>query len=341
MDNEAQRVAAWRALCADPASDPFPGMAEAGLFAPAGSYGEIARIKGLLTEQTGLIGVGSVWGGRQMVGRYFIATHGSAEQREAWLGRAASVAISEPGAGAHPKHLRTRAEADGAAYCITGEKAWVTNGPSADVIIVVAITAEEANGRKRYSAFLVPRDTPGLTLKEMPGFDALRPSRHCGVVLDHCRVPASSMLGAPDTAYEKMALPFRDAEDAVGLFGLLGAFRYLLGQLGARCAPTDDIKLVFGGLAGLIAVFEAGAEKVVAALDADRLAEVAATLIGLRVLAADLDSRFRTQAASLGAPRDEIDRTLHDLEASLSVARGPRQSRQSALGAGVMAPDAA
>ena len=153
--------------------------------------------------------------------RFFIDGFGTAEQRAAWLSHLASVAISEPRVGAHPKLLTTRAEEDADGYSIFGEKAWVTNGPIAAVFIVLAVTSIE-DGRKRYSAFLVPRDTPGLSIDEAPQYRALAPSRHCGLKLDGCRVPRSALLGSPGTAYETMALPFRDVEDAVGTFGLLG-----------------------------------------------------------------------------------------------------------------------
>jgi acyl-CoA dehydrogenase len=123
--------------------------------------------------------------------------------------------------------LVTRAEVDGDDYRITGEKAWVTNGPIAAVFVVFAVMAIE-DGRKRYGAFLVPRETPGLSIAELPEYRALAPSRHCGLVLDRCRVPHSALLGPAGSAYEAMALPFRDVEDAVGTFRLLGAFRFLL-----------------------------------------------------------------------------------------------------------------
>ena len=171
-----------------------------------------------------------------MVAKFFIAGFGDEGQRAAWLPRlasgewVASVAISEPRVGAHPKLLATRAEEDGDGYRITGEKAWVTNGPIAAVFVVFAIMAID-DGRKRYGAFLVPRDTPGLSIDEMPEYRALAPSRHCGLVLDGCHVPHSALLGPAGSAYEAMALPFRDVEDAVGTFGLLGAFRFLLSCL--------------------------------------------------------------------------------------------------------------
>ena len=65
-------IDAWASLCPDPATDPIPGMAEAGLLAPSSSYAEIARIKAALTERTRFPGVGGVWGGRQMVARWFL-----------------------------------------------------------------------------------------------------------------------------------------------------------------------------------------------------------------------------------------------------------------------------
>ena len=97
------------------------------------SYAAIARGEAALVERTGLLGQGGSWAGRQMVAKFFIAGFGDKGQRAAWLPRlasgewVASVAISEPRVGAHPKMLATRAEEDGDGYSITGEKAWVTS----------------------------------------------------------------------------------------------------------------------------------------------------------------------------------------------------------------------
>lgn len=329
MSNDiAVAVDAWLGRCADVERDPFDGMADAGLLSPADNYMAIARTKAALVERTGLPGVAGVWGGRQMVARWFIAGFGNADQRATWLHRAASVAISEPRVGAHPKHLTTRAEPEGDGFRISGEKAWVSNGPSADVFIVLAITAEH-DGRKRYSALLVPRAAQGVTLKDMPAFHALRPSRHCGLVLDGVHVPRSALLGPEGAAYETMALPFRDIEDAVGTFTLLGAFRCLRMQLAAR---DDDAALSLGGISALTAVFAEAAEAVVAALDAGRLADKAATLVGLHVLAAELLQRVRAHHAQFGSENATLERLLTDLDVMLSVAKGPRLARQARLG---------
>src|SRR4029077_18154181 len=101
---------------------------------------------------------------------------------------------------------------------------------------------------KRYSAFLVPRDTPGLLIDEAAQYRALAPSRHCGLRLDGCRVPRSALLGPPGGAYEAMALPFRDVEDAVGTFGLLGAFRFLLSRFAQLGGTSDEPVLPLGRL---------------------------------------------------------------------------------------------
>jgi acyl-CoA dehydrogenase len=294
------------------------------------SYAAIAREKAAIVERTGLLGEGDA--GRQMVARFFLQGFGTDAQRAAWLPHIISVAISEPRVGAHPKLLTTRAEQDADGYRIFGEKAWVTNGPLADVFIVFAITTVEG-GRKRHSAFLVPRDTPGLSIDEAPQYRALAPSRHCGLKLDGCRVPRSATLGSAGTAYETMALPFRDAEDAIGTFGLLGAFRFLLSRFARQGEASDEAVLSLGALVALTAVFAETAEAVVAALDGGELPARAAALVGLRVLAADMLQRARTHREAFGPTTDDaIERLFGDLEMSLSVARGPRQARQARLG---------
>ena len=131
------------------------------------------------------------------------------------------------------------------------------------------------------------------------------------------------MLGDPGSAYDRMALPFRDIEDAVGTFATLGALRYAIGLFaGATLEQTDDL----GAIVALAAVYEAGAASVVAALDTGRFRTGDATLVGLRVLAIDMVSRLRAIAVPAAA---EI---LADLDATLNIARGPRLARQTHLG---------
>ena len=329
------RIEAWLARNPTPATDPFPGMAESGLLTPEPSYTAIAATKAALVERTGLLGIASAWGGRQLVYRHFIQTFGTEEQRAEYKTKAVSVAISEPKVGAHPKLLTTKATIDNDTVKITGEKAWVSNGPSADAILVFAITAEEA-GRKRYSAFLVPRTAAGVKINDTNGFHALRPSRHCGLTLDNVQVPVSAQLGPEGSAYERMALPFRDIEDAVGTVPLLGAFRFLLPRLATN--HTDEAALHLGALVALTAVFEATSNTVVASLDQNRLNHTNAALVGLRVLAADLAARVKTHIQRFApAPNPASETMLSDIDAVLGIARGPRDARQARLAAPLLA----
>ena len=305
----------WLRLNGHPEANPLFGMREAGLCDPVADYASIARIKAAIVERTGLLGLASVWGGRHLVFRHFLG-FGSAAQRASLAGKALAVAISEPQVGAHPKLLTTQAVPALQGWSISGQKAWVTNGADADAIIVFAITAEDT-GRKRYSAFIVPRSTRGLAVQDMPGFHALRPSRHCLMTLSDVHVPADALLGEPDTAYERMALPFRDVEDAVGTFAILGAFGRAVSEMEAGAEER-------GALVALNAVYRAAAENVVADLDNGRLRTGDATLVGLRVLALEMLGRL----ICLGGKTP----LLTDLEAVLNIARGPRLARQVKLG---------
>lgn len=320
-----ERIDTWLRLCPDPAADPLPGMREAGLLDPFSDYATIARVKAAIVERTGLLGVASIWGSRQLVGRHFLA-FGTDAQRSSWLGRPLAVAISEPKVGAHPKLLTSRAEKTPTGYRITGQKAWVSNGPSADAIIVFAITAEH-EGRKRYSAFIMPRDTQGVTVSAMPGFHALRPSQHCLLSIDGSVVPDSALLGEAGSAYERIALPFRDIEDAVGSFGTLGALQYAV-TLRAHASDADPAAL--GAIVALNAVFAAGAEAVIARLDANRFQTGDATLVGLRVLAQQIVDRLEALSLSM------TTNVLADLKAILAIAPGPRMARQAHLGQAIL-----
>ena len=296
-------------------------------------YAAIARAVASLAEQSGRLDDAGAWAGRQFVGRYFICGFGNEAQRAALLPPLArgealiAIAISEPGAGARPKHLTTRAEVDGDFVRITGRKAWVSNGPAASHFVVLAISAM-AGDRKRYSAYLVPRETAGLSLQPMP---ELQDGRHCMLELKDCRVPQSARLGPDGGAYEAMALPLRDAEDAVELSKLAGGLRFVLRRL-ATGAASPEADLALGGLVAFTAVLHEGAAALADALDAGQLAEHSAQLVGLRLLVAELVQRVRAYQATQGpAEDDQLAQALADIDLALSIARGPRQVRQLRL----------
>jgi hypothetical protein len=132
-------------------------------------------------------------------------------------------------------------------------------------------------------------------------------------------------------AYERMALPFRDIEDAVGAFGTLGALRHAAGLFAGVTLGGPDQVGELGAIMALTAVFEAGAAAVVAALDDGHFRTGDATLVGLRILATNLSMRLRRLTEAVPG-MDRLLAVVADLDTTLGIARGPRLARQTQLG---------
>lgn len=260
------------------------GLTGIGLPAEYGGAGGDLRALALTTEvlaaEGGNLGLATSFMARQLSARLHVLGHGTAAQKAQWLPRLASgestacLAVSEPGAGAHPKHLKTRAVRDGGDWVITGEKAWTTNGPVADLVLLLAITSEEG-GRKRYSVFLVPMGTPGIEQTEGIKVDFLHPSPHCGLRLSDVRIPAASLLGPEGDAFEAISLPMRLTEDVIATAAKAGALRHQVERLAAEAAgrTLDDAALAaLGRLAAAPAGLSALAWRAAGLLDEDPVA---------------------------------------------------------------------
>ena len=141
-----------------------------------------------------------------------------------------ALAISEPSAGAHPKHLNCTAVRLGSNYILNGEKAFVSHGPYADRFIVLAIT-EQTQGRKHFSAFLVPAQSEGLQLMPPQPVNGLRPSSHCNIVFTNCKISADTLIGTPGHAFDEISLPMRSLEDGLMLAPIAGAMQTQLDHL--------------------------------------------------------------------------------------------------------------
>ncbi|BCS34187.1 butyryl-CoA dehydrogenase [Luteitalea sp. TBR-22] len=131
---------------------------------------------------------------------------GNDEQQRAWLPRLAAdavgaYALSEAGSGSDAFALTTRATADADGYVIDGRKLWITNAAEASLFIVFA-TLDPAAGYRGITAFLVPRDTPGLAVGKKEDKLGIRASSTCELVFERCRVPASAVLGEVGKGYK-------------------------------------------------------------------------------------------------------------------------------------------
>ncbi|AFZ68671.1 acyl-CoA dehydrogenase family protein [Deinococcus peraridilitoris] len=141
---------------------------------------------------SGLRSTASVQGSLVM---YPIYAYGSEEQRRTYLPELASgrmigcFGLTESDGGSDPGAMRTRARRDGDHYVLNGSKMWITNSPVADIALV---WAKDDAGDIR--GFIVPTDTPGFSAPKIKRKMSLRASVTGEIVLEDCRVPASSML---------------------------------------------------------------------------------------------------------------------------------------------------
>jgi alkylation response protein AidB-like acyl-CoA dehydrogenase len=135
--------------------------------------------------------------------------HGSAEQKARWLTPMArgevlaAFSLSEADSGSDAASVRTQATRQGDCWVLNGEKAWVTNGDTADLIVVVARTdaPDARRGRKGISAFLVPRETPGVEPGRPEDKMGLRASRTTPLTLRDVRLADDSLLGKEGEGY--------------------------------------------------------------------------------------------------------------------------------------------
>ncbi len=130
------------------------------------------------------------------------------QQRQAYLGPYArgetvsAIGISEPGAGADPASMITRAVRDGNDWVINGRKIWISRADHADFTILMAVTDKGKGARGGISAFLVDRDAPG--------FNVVRRIAMIGghftyeIALEDCRVPAANLLGKEGQGFAPM-----------------------------------------------------------------------------------------------------------------------------------------
>ena len=133
---------------------------------------------------------------------WMVDNYGTPEQRKTWLPKLASMeaiasyCLTEPGAGSDAAALRTKAVRDGDYYVLDGVKQFISGAGASDVYVVMARTG--ADGPRGISAFIVEKDTPGLSFganEEKMGWHA-QPTAQ--VILEGVRVPAEAMLGGTD-----------------------------------------------------------------------------------------------------------------------------------------------
>jgi acyl-CoA dehydrogenase len=131
-------------------------------------------------------------------------------QREAYLApyvrgeTVSAIGISEPGAGADPSAMTTRAVRDGEDWVINGRKIWTSRAADADFTILMAVTDKEKGARGGISAFLVDKGKPGFNvLRRIP---MIAGAATYEVALEDCRVEGWKLLGTEGSGFAPMQI---------------------------------------------------------------------------------------------------------------------------------------
>ena len=144
-----------------------------------------------------------------------IAASGTQEQIFEWVPQCygddkdlklGAFCASEPDAGSDVGGYRLSAKYDEAKdeWVLNGTKAWITNGGIADVHVVVAVVDPEL-GSKGHASFIVPPETPGLSMGQKYKKHGIKASHTAEVVLEDVRVPGRCLLGGKDKLDERLA----------------------------------------------------------------------------------------------------------------------------------------
>ncbi len=152
------------------------------------------------------------------------------DQKRRYLGKLISgehlgaLAMSEPGAGSDVVSMKLRAERRGDRYVLNGTKLWITNGPSADTLIVYAKTDPSA-GPKGITTFIVEKGFKGFSVAQKLDKLGMRGSETGELVFEDCEVPEENVLGTVNKGVGVLmsGLDYERAVLAAGPIGLAQA----------------------------------------------------------------------------------------------------------------------
>jgi isovaleryl-CoA dehydrogenase len=105
-----------------------------------------------------------------------------------------ALAMSEPGSGSDVMSMRTRADLRGDRYLLNGRKMWITNGPTADVLVVY-VKVDPSLGNRGVTAMIIERGFKGFSTAQKLDKLGMRGSDTCELVFDDCEVTVENVLG--------------------------------------------------------------------------------------------------------------------------------------------------
>jgi acyl-CoA dehydrogenase len=299
----------------------------------------IAALAGVIAHETARLGLALAWLMNEMLGRFVIGpVAGNDDHRDllrlmAQGRKIVALAVSEPKAGAHPKLLQCSARRAGGQWLLDGDKAWVSNGPAADAVVVVAVTGKNT-GRKHFDAFGVDADAAGLSRTPTGSAAVLPPLGHCGLSLAACAVADARRLDAGGDAFERIARPMRALEDSLLAGATVGAMRAELEALARHAGdPAPETVARLGALRLELQAIEALAAECARELGRHGPGEHVADLnAGVRIVLQRWQAACETFAAALVEPSAEFSDLASDVRAVLGIARRVGEARHMKAG---------
>lgn len=219
------------------------------------------------------------------VGSQGLAAMGTEEQKQAWLPRIASgeiitsFCLTEPDSGSDSASLRTRAVRDSGDYVLNGTKRFISNAPLAGLFTVMARThPERLPGNRHVSAFLVPADTPGVSVGPRDRKMGQRGAVTADVTFDNVRIPAANLIGGEEGNGFAMAMKVLNR-------GRVGVAAAAIGQARRLLYEATKFAMERKQFGSPIAEFQ-----LVQAMLADSKAEIYAAECMMRDAAARIDA---------------------------------------------------
>jgi alkylation response protein AidB-like acyl-CoA dehydrogenase len=175
------------------------GLLGASLPEEYGGSGSKAFMAAVLLEQ-GRVGDASWAISVQNYVSHYVLAYGTAAQRQRWLPGLAggaligAIAMTEPGAGSDLKELKTLARRDGDGYVVSGQKTFISNGQTADLVCVAAKT-DVAAGARGVSLLIVEADRAGFRRGRALKKIGLHAADTSELFFDEVRIPAENLLG--------------------------------------------------------------------------------------------------------------------------------------------------